>query len=82
MTCGGTTDGNGKFYQVQWSKGTTEGGSSGSGLIRSNGYLIGVLTGGSASCSNQTGSDYFGRLDVGMSAGMNKWLLAKDPSKL
>ena len=82
LTCGGTTDGNGKFYQVQWSKGTTEGGSSGSGLIRSNGYLIGVLTGGSASCSNQTGSDYFGRLDVGMSAGMNKWLLAKDPSKL
>lgn len=81
LSCAGSADGSAQFYQVKWNRGTTEGGSSGSGLVK-GGYLIGTLTGGSATCSNQTGSDYFGRLDVGMSGGMNKWLLAKDPSKL
>ena len=82
LSCGASSDGTSAFYQVQWRNGTTEGGSSGSGLVKAGGYLIGTLTGGSASCSNQTGSDFFGRLDMGMTNGMDKWLLAKDPSKL
>lgn len=59
--------------EVGWTQGTTEGGSSGSGLFTydSNGfYLRGGLEGGSASCAN-TGSlantsnrDYYSRFDV------------------
>ena len=46
--------------------GTTEGGSSGSGLWdNSNGLLIGVLSGGSALCSNPGGYDCYGRLSTG-----------------
>ncbi len=40
-----------KHWQVtQWDEGTTEGGSSGSGLFTVNGLLIGTLSGGEASC--------------------------------
>ncbi|MEA1874396.1 MAG: PKD domain-containing protein, partial [Bacteroidota bacterium] len=41
--------------------GVTEGGSSGSPLFRDNGLLIGTLTGGSSSCTNQTSHDIYGR---------------------
>ncbi len=59
--------------EVGWTSGTTEGGSSGSGLFTGNGngyFLRGGLRGGSASCAN-SGSlnnpdnrDYYSRLDV------------------
>lgn len=40
-----------KHWQIdEWNEGTTEGGSSGSGLFTSNGLLIGTLSGGDASC--------------------------------
>lgn len=40
-----------KHWQVvEWNEGTTEGGSSGSGLYTKNGFLIGTLSGGDASC--------------------------------
>lgn len=46
--------------------GTTEGGSSGSGLwSTTNGLLIGVLSGGNASCGNPSGYDCYGRLSTG-----------------
>jgi len=53
---------------VQWSDGTTEGGSSGSGLLTflsSGGYyeVRGGLAGGSASCGFTSGTDYFSRMD-------------------
>lgn len=51
---------------TQWADGTTEPGSSGSGLLRNvDGqlYLIGVLTAGTASCSVLDGTDYYGRFD-------------------
>lgn len=45
--------------------GTTEGGSSGSGLWNtSNKLLIGVLSGGNASCRNAGGWDCYGRLST------------------
>lgn len=50
-------------WQVEWSAGTTEGGSSGAGLWSSTHHLIGVLSGGNASCSNAGGADYFARID-------------------
>jgi len=63
------------YIEVSWRDGTTEGGSSGSGLFTYNptpatgypdGYyeLRGTLTGGAASCSNPTGRDRYGRLDL------------------
>jgi lysyl endopeptidase len=46
-----------------WESGTTEPGSSGSGLWDQNGRLIGQLYGGQATCSNNV-NDYYGRFDV------------------
>lgn len=48
---------------VRWASGTTEGGSSGSGLWSRNHEVIGVLSGGDASCSSRNGSDFYARLD-------------------
>lgn len=48
-----------------WEQGTTEGGSSGSGLMSPSGLVIGTLVGGEASCNNISGSDFFGRLAIG-----------------
>ncbi len=51
------------FTHVAWNAGTTEGGSSGSGLWKgspSNPLLVGSLTGGEASCSNRFGIDHYG----------------------
>lgn len=45
---------------VDWDKGTTEGGSSGSGLWNSDYRLVGQLHGGYAACGNNT-SDWYGR---------------------
>lgn len=56
------------FISVRWSRGTTEEGSSGSGVFTYNpsGYyeLRGGLEGGAASCGNPTGADRFSRLDL------------------
>ncbi|MEE4273183.1 MAG: trypsin-like peptidase domain-containing protein [Thermoanaerobaculales bacterium] len=49
----------------QWELGTTEGGSSGSCLFDpDSGLCVGTLTAGSASCTNLSGFDVFGRMDV------------------
>lgn len=54
-------------YQLVWRKGTTEGGSSGSGIWFGrrwpNQYLMGVLTGGFASCTAPKEPDFYGRFD-------------------
>ena len=51
-------------FRVDWNVGVTEQGSSGAGLWNQSGQVVGVLSGGASSCSNPTGYDYFGRLDV------------------
>ena len=54
------------FAEVRWSSGTTEPGSSGSGLWSASGgdYLFrGALWGGDALCDNPTGTDNFSRFD-------------------
>lgn len=51
------------FFRVgEWDEGMTEAGSSGSGLWNSDKRLIGTLSGGTASCSALTDSDWYGRL--------------------
>jgi lysyl endopeptidase len=53
------------WYVDDWEQGTTEAGSSGSGLWdRDSKLLVGYLSGGLASCSNPTGYDCFGRIAV------------------
>ena len=56
------------FIKVQWAQGTTEEGSSGSGVFTFNsaGYyeLRGGLEGGAASCTDLTGIDRFSRMDL------------------
>ncbi len=53
-------------WKVVWDLGSTEPGSSGSGLFNQNGLLIGQLTGGDAGCidtvSNNGGYDIFGKI--------------------
>lgn len=55
-------------WRVNWSQGTTEQGSSGSGLWNQDHRLVGILSGGEASCSNTGGNDFYGRLDVAWTA--------------
>ena len=56
------------FITVRWTNGTTEGGSSGSGVFTFNsaGYyeLRGGLEGGGASCATPTGIDRYSRMDL------------------
>ena len=62
----GVGGGSQTFYQVRWSSGTTEGGSSGGGLWSSNGsqyFLRGGLWGGAALCTNLNGLDNYSRFD-------------------
>ncbi|HEY9114257.1 MAG TPA: T9SS type A sorting domain-containing protein, partial [Bacteroidales bacterium] len=63
---GTNPDPNGHFWKIVWAPtdggyGVTEGGSSGSPLFNSQGQVVGALTGGRASCSNQDAPDYFGK---------------------
>ena len=53
---------------LDWNEGTTEGGSSGSGLWNQNKRLVGQLHGGDAACGNEL-SDYYGRLSVSWTGG-------------
>lgn len=54
-------------WAINWSQGTTEGGSSGSGLWNQGGDLVGSLSGGRSECvsltQNNGGTDYYTRLD-------------------
>lgn len=55
-------------WQLNWSRGITESGSSGSGLWNQDHKLVGVLSGGDTSCSNVSGNDYFARLEAAYTA--------------
>ena len=63
----------------EWSRGTTEGGSSGSALLNPNKLIIGTLTGGESTCANPK-NDYFQKLsyawdyDSGESYQLKAWL--------
>ncbi len=55
------------FHKVQWDSGVTEPGSSGAPLwvgSAADPQVIGVLSGGSSSCENKAGLDFFGRFDA------------------
>jgi Tol biopolymer transport system component len=55
------------FTGVTWSQGTTEEGSSGSGIwtgTPENAKLVGTLLGGFAACNNPSGTDFYSRFSV------------------
>src|SRR3546814_4934383 len=58
-------------WGVRWASGTTEQGSSGSGLLDQNHRIIGTMSGGNGGCSgtsNNGGTDHFARLDQARNA--------------
>lgn len=63
----------GKYWRVGWAAttnghGVTEGGSSGSPLFDANGLIVGMLTGGTSSCNNTDGLDFYGKLSYAWSS--------------
>ncbi len=52
-------------WEVYWSEGITEPGSSGAPLFDDSGRVVGQLSGGNSSCDNPGGGDVYGRLDYG-----------------
>ncbi len=63
---GTSQDESGKYWKVFWTEtesgfGVTEGGSSGSPLFSQEGYILGSLAGGKASCSATFQPDYYGK---------------------
>ncbi|PKP17394.1 MAG: hypothetical protein CVU05_15595, partial [Bacteroidetes bacterium HGW-Bacteroidetes-21] len=60
---GSTYLANSHWHIGDWEEGTTEGGSSGSPLFDMNKRVIGDLTGGQASCSNNV-NDYYAKFDM------------------
>lgn len=65
---GNTGSGTTHIRVADWDIGTTEGGSSGSGLWGANKLLVGQLHGGFAACGNDD-PDWYGRLSVSWEGG-------------
>ena len=67
-SCIGT--GVGTHWLVVWTMGTTEPGSSGSGLWNlSTKRLVGTLSGGAGACDNPSGQDCYGKFAVAWNSG-------------
>ena len=65
------------FSSVRWQQGVIEPGSSGAGVFMDMGarrYLVGQLFGGTSSCANPGGTDYFGRYSVSYRSALHRWL--------
>ena len=60
------------WHVAVWDEGTTEQGSSGSGLWNQNKQLVGQLFGGAANCTNSV-DDYYGRFDLSYPL-LEQWL--------
>lgn len=62
----GSSAPDGTHWRVTWAPtvtnhGVTEVGSSGCSIFSNQGLILGVLTGGAASCANNTAPDYYGK---------------------
>ena len=76
FTCSPSNQSSATFINVAQISGTTEGGSSGSGVfLDNNQYLFGQLYGGSASCTDTTGSTVYGLFGKTYTNGnLGQWL--------
>ncbi len=77
--CGTAGEDTGNFYRVNWMRGTTEGGSSGSALFKGGSHVIGTLYGGSSSCTTSAAPEVYGRFDLAYEAGLKEWLSGQLP---
>lgn len=87
FTCSQATQFTGTHLDVNFSLGTVEPGSSGSGIFTTDSstgahYLVGQLHGGSASCTTPQGDSFYGRFDLAYNAALSKWLNAPAVSSL
>ena len=76
-TCSSASADAGSLLQIGWTQGTTEPGSSGAAIWTQLGntrYVVGALHGGSASCQNPGGADFFGRFNRAFYRGLGNWL--------
>lgn len=74
ISFGNVSSTDGDYWRVQWSRGITEPGSSGSPLFTSNHEFIGQLYGGRSSCELPDGEDVYGRFDRTFPV-ISPWLL-------
>jgi hypothetical protein len=73
--CGEDADPDGLHYlRVDWDRGVTEPGTSGSGLFLPSGALVGILSGGFGNCERPRGPDDYGRFDLAYEAALRRWL--------
>lgn len=61
-------------FRVFWTRGITEFGSSGGGLWNENQRLVGVLSGGTASCEMPLEPDFYGRFKLAWDSGLKTFL--------
>ncbi|KQM70115.1 hypothetical protein [Xylophilus sp. Leaf220] len=78
VSCSASNVTSGRYLNVNWSSGLTEGGSSGSGIFATLGggrMLIGQLYAGTGSCTDtSTRRGVYGRFDTAFNAALNQWL--------
>lgn len=81
------TNAAGRYVHVErWEVGTTEGGSSGSGIWNPANRLVGQLSAGSANCNQPDGQDFYGWIGQAWSGGglpasrLQDWLAPGDPN--
>lgn len=77
--CTLSSAGSGSYYRVGWTRGITEGGSSGSAIFNGNQQVVGQLYGGSSSCTG-SGSSVYGRFDLAYKAALRTWLNPATPA--
>lgn len=85
FTCTTANSPTGNYFNVAFSSGSAEEGSSGSGVFSFNGgqrYLIGTFLGGSGNCNNPQGSNRYGRFDIAYYAALHQWLSASSKPSL
>lgn len=78
--CSNAGEQTGNFYRINWVRGTTEGGSSGSALFKGGTHVIGTLYGGSSSCTSSAYPEVYGRFDLAYEAGLKEWLSTTAPA--
>jgi hypothetical protein len=77
ISYGGLDGSNADYWDIQWSNGVTEPGSSGSPVFNANNQFIGQLWGGASSCSIPAGVDEYGRFNVSFQE-IEQWLDAQE----
>jgi hypothetical protein len=81
LTSGNSCIGTGlvdSHWYMNWESGTTEPGSSGSGIWDGSKRVVGFLSGGGASCANTTATDCYGRFDFAWETGTTAAARLKD----